>query len=113
MQVWEARLRLVCNDDYQYESRFSFKLQNEDHIKYRHSYIESNPSWTPNVIPVNMQVSNYCENYRAVQGFEKELDDDELIELEKQMKAALIDKMTLDMENYMELYNRRIKCLEK
>lgn len=113
MQVWETRLRLVCQDDYQYESHFSFKSHSEDYIKYKHSYIESNSSWTPNVIPVDMQVTHYYDNYRAVQGFERELNEDELAELKEKMKTAIVNKMTLDMKDYMELYNRRMKCLEE
>lgn len=111
MKVWEARLILTLDMDDNWVVFFNFKEQEEDYTKSNNYYWELGKTWVANRIPISMQLSRHYSSYTAVQGFERELNEDELQELKENMKSFLIQEIEREKADYLTAYQKKINCL--
>lgn len=115
MKIWKAELILFYNKKDEYETHFSFELQNEDYeindcTNDEWIYSEG---WTCTRIPIKMIIENY--NYgllKVTQGFDHELNKDKLQQLENGMKKYMIVKLKSMKEDYLKQYEKKLAAIK-
>lgn len=111
MKIWKARLNLFYTLEDDYDIKFGFELQNEDYKINKDEWIYSE-GWISTRIPMIMTVENANYGaYKVEQGFDHELNNEELKQLESDMKVMLKKKLDLEKEKFLLEYNRKIELL--
>lgn len=113
MKIWKAELILFYNDENKWEVKFVFEA---DDIEYEVN--EKTKEWTHwkgwigTQIPMNMTVDRtYCGELKIVQGFDRELDEKELFNLEQEMRKLLVKKLNQEREIMMKKYENKINTV--
>lgn len=112
MKVWKARLSLVANDEMKWCTHFRFELQEKDYVKINKYYVEKGREWSSIHIPINMEYSRFYDSFKIEQGFERELNEDELKALEAEMKNKLIETLIMDKDYYISEYEQKMKAVK-
>lgn len=111
MKIWKAELILL--HDKEYEMNFSFEIQEQDYKvneKFNEwTYFES---WISYKIPMNMILERYYDNYKIIQGFDHELNEEELVQLEKDMRKAMEKQLNYDKEQFLKEYEKKLKVIQ-
>ena len=113
MKVWKAELILFLNDRDEYETKFLFELSDKDYKinEERKEYLYFK-DWVGERIPMNMSIDRtYCGDLKAIQGFDRELSEIELKDLEIAMKKLLKKQLDFEKEKYLKEYNKKINIL--
>lgn len=111
MKIWMARLRLAQNDESEYEVKFNFELEDGDY-----QYMESQGEWTKHsgwlhdYIPSKITIlSSYSVN--AIQGFDRELTEDELKDVKQKMKEKIAIYLCGKQNKINEEYNNKLHAV--
>lgn len=113
MKIWEARLNLICKDVDDYELNFYFEQLQEDYktnskcTEWVHS-----KGWIYRRVPMEVTISASYGNVSAVQGFDYELNQEELKEVEMSMRKLIREKLDSDREIYLRQYEEKLKVLK-
>ncbi|NFH01321.1 hypothetical protein FC831_13720 [Clostridium botulinum] len=113
MKIWKAELRLYCNEDYKYKTYFSFELQEEEYkINEKFNEWICFEDWVSYRIPMNIAIENNgYTGFKVVQGFDNELNKEELIKLEKDMRDLMKKKLKIDKKRYLEDYEKKLGAI--
>lgn len=113
MKVWEARLILNYTMDDTWETRFVFELQDKDY-----KFIDNNNEWVHrdgwiiNRISAKMTVEqNGYSGFRVVQGFDRELNKDELSVLEIEMREMMVKELDNQRKRFLKEHGNKIKAV--
>lgn len=113
MKIWKARLILNYTMDDTWETRFNFKLQDKDYKlnKKTNEYTHID-GWVVNRIPNEMIVEqNGCEGLRVVQGFDRELNKNELNVLEAEMRKMMVKELDIQRKRFLKEHGNKIKAV--
>lgn len=113
MKIWKAELILFYNDESKWETRFSFETDDNDYeINEKTKEWRHWKGWIGTQIPMNMKVSRtYCGEMKIVQGFDRELSEKELLELEQEMRKILVKKLNQEREVVIKKYEDKINAV--
>lgn len=113
MKIWQAELMLFYNDKSKWETIFSFETDDKDY-----KFNEKTKQWTHwecwigTQIPMNMTVDRtYCGELKIVQGFNRELNEKELFELEQEMRKLLVNKLNQEREIMIKKYKDKVNAV--
>ena len=113
MKIWEAELILFYSDESKWETRFSFETDDKNY-KFNEktnqwAYWEG---WIGNQIPIAMTVDRtYCGELKVVQGFDRELNQEELFIVEQEMRKLLVKKLNQEREIMIKKYEDKINSV--
>lgn len=111
MKILKAEL--VLFNDKKYTMIFSFELQQQDYKvneKFNEwTYFED---WISYKIPMNMTIERYYDNYKIIQGFDHELNEEELKQLEKDMRILMEKQLNYDKEIFLKEYEKKLKVIQ-
>ena len=114
MKIWEARLILRIDENDKMFKEFTCVCNaNEFEVdKNNKSWkIKTNDKWIRYNIPMNpILKSRY--NISVTQGFDHELNQEELKNVEMNMRKLIKEKLDSDMEVYRKQYEKKLKVLE-
>ncbi|HBJ1650857.1 TPA: hypothetical protein LA460_000075 [Clostridium botulinum] len=113
MKIWKAELCLFYNFDNEWETDFSFELQEEEYkINEKFNEWICFEDWVNYRIPMDMAIDNNgYTGFKVVQGFDNELNKEELIKLEKDMRDLMKKKLEIDKKRYLKDYENKIKAI--
>lgn len=113
MKIWKARLNLICMDTYEYDLNFNFKLLDKDYQENKNynEWIYLEP-WIAGRVPMEMTLSTGYDNISVIQGFDHELNQEELKDVEINMRKLIKEKLNDNMEIYKKQYEKKLKVLE-
>lgn len=113
MKIWRAQLFLHFNENYEWETRFIFRLEPKEYeLNKQFNEWTRSEGWIHYSIPMDMIVENQAyEGYVVRQGFDYELDSKELKELENKMRELLIQRLYHDKEQYLITLNNKLKAI--
>lgn len=113
MNIWKAELRLYCNEDYKYKTYFSFELQEEEYkINEKFNEWICFEDWVSYRIPMNIAIENNgYTGFKVVQGFNHELNKEELVKLEKDMRNLMRKQLDYEKVKYLEQYENKLKVV--
>lgn len=114
IKIWKAKLVLYYTDEDTYKTKFFFDLmENEykinEYSKDEWTYFED---WVMDRIPMKMIAEKYYDNYNIIQGFDHELNADELIRLEADMKTFMLKHLNYDKEKCLEQFDKKFKAIK-
>lgn len=113
MKIWKATLVLFYNIDDEWESRFTFELQDkpfEINIYVPDEWIYRD-GWSITSIPMNMNVEPTTCGYKVVQGFDHDLSKEELNKLKRTMEERLGNYFYEEKENYIQNYEDKMRAI--
>lgn len=114
MKIWKAELILFYTfEKEELQTEFIFELE-------EHNYKENEKfnewiyfeDWVSDRIPVNMTIERFYDNYKIVQGFDYELNKEELEQLEKDMRECMKKQLEYDKELYLKKYEEKLKVIQ-
>lgn len=113
MKIWIADLILIYNDENKWEAIFDFELSDKEwEFNQRNNSYTYFKEWVSDSIPVKMEVDRtWSGNLKVKQGFDRELTEEELKELEKKMKVLLLKKLEIEKDNYLRTYENKVKSI--
>lgn len=113
MIIWKARLILDYTMDDTWETRFYFTLQNEDYkLNEKADEWIHIDGWTVKRIPMNMTVEqNGYDGLRVVQGFDRELNKNELNVLETEMRKIMVKELDVQRKRFLKEHGNKIKAV--
>lgn len=102
MKIWKAELILNYTIKDKWESNFYFELQDENYeINEKFNEWTYFKDWVGYEIPMDMKIEPCCYGgKKVVQGFDRKLSDDELKNLENEMRKFMV-KYLNDERGYM------------
>lgn len=114
MKIWKAKLILIYDENNNWNSIFHFDSDDKDYIADENAkewtYWQN---WTARVIPMNMTVNRtFSDSLTIVQGFDRELQANELCILEQEMRQLMIKTLKQEREYFLDEYNNKINALE-
>ncbi|HCL4447179.1 TPA: hypothetical protein N2D16_002784 [Clostridium botulinum] len=113
MKIWKAELILNYNFEDKWQTKFYFEPQEEDY-KVNEKFNEWTyfKNWVGYRIPMKMLIENCSySGLKAIQGFDHELNKDELIQLEKNMKSFMRKQLDCKKEEYLKQYENKLKAI--
>lgn len=119
MKIYKAELIMFLDYDYtsksKYGCKFSFELEKEEYKKEeKYNHYTKGEGWVNYRIPINMEIMPTAVGlYKVVQGFEKELNEEELESLKREMTLKLIEQLNKDKEDYLRKYDNKIQILNE
>ncbi|MGN2336823.1 hypothetical protein ACTFIN_01685 [Clostridium cagae] len=117
MKIYKAQLTMYMDfeKEDEYEAKFTFDSDNEEYeenIKLKHWY--RGCGWIGYKIPMNIELQPTVSGlYKAVQGFTKELNENEITNLKHEMATVIINQLKTDKEDYILRYNNKINILHE
>lgn len=118
MKIWKATLTLGLNSYGKWETIFKFDKEPENRDYRVHSI--NNDEWVAVVnwdvflMPKNKTIYNWCYSTTyAIQGFDYELNRDELRVLEKDMEIFMFTKLIEKYEGCVELYDGKMQFIKE
>lgn len=114
MKIWKAELILFYSKDNMPDTRFTFEEQEKDYKinDLNTEYIHSE-DWTCDRIPIKMTIEKDCFVVcKVVQGFDHQLDKNELGQLEKNMRSLLQKQLEYEKEIYLKKYEEKLKVVK-
>lgn len=113
MKIWKARLNLICMDTYEYDLNFNFELLDEDYQVNKNYNEWIHPEgWICKRVPVEATILTSYNNISVTQGFDHELNQEELKDVEMNMRKLIKEKLNDNMEIYKKQYSEKLKVLE-
>ena len=111
MKIWKAELVLMCKENNEYKVDFYFELQKEDY-KVNEKFDEwiYSEGWICNRLPIKMIVESTYST-RVIQGFDRELSEEELKGLKEDMKVLMQKQLDCEKEIFLQRYDDKIKAL--
>ena len=111
MKIWEAKLILFYNDNNEYETRFDFELKG-DNYEVNGSFKEWTYSegWICNRVPMEM-IAESNHVLKIIQGFDKELNEEELKSLKEEMKIFIQRRLNYEKEIFLQRYDDKVKAI--
>lgn len=110
MKIWIASLQVFLNfKTNKYETGFYFEEEEEDYI-----FDENLNEWVfvkrylIKRIPKDMKLK---DNNTIIQGFDRKLNDEELKEVELNMRKMLEEKLREEFSRVYETYNKKLKAV--
>jgi hypothetical protein len=101
MKIWKAKLILLYNDDNTYEIKFFFELQDKEfNLNEKFNEWTHYEDWVMNRIPLKMTIERYHE-----------LNEEELEQLEKDMRELMKKQLEYDKELYLKKYEEKLKAI--
>lgn len=114
MKIWKAELILNYNTEDKWQTKFYFELQKEDY-KVSENFHEWTyfKNWVGYRIPMKMQIEN-CSygGFKIIQGFDCELNNNELVQLEKNMRNIMRKQLDYEREKYIKQYEIKLKAVD-
>ena len=113
MKIWEASLILIYNLNDEWESIFSFKSDDKDYTANEDTKEWTSwKNWIGNKIPMNMTVDKtYNGELKIIQGFDRELNENELFTLEQEMRKLMVVKLNEERESILDKYKNKINAV--
>lgn len=118
MKIWKATLTLGLNSNGEWETVFEFNEEPKNR-DYRVHSINNNEwvavvNWGIYIVPKNKTIYNgaYSANY-VTQGFDYELNKNELKTLEKDMKDFMFAKLSDEHEDCVKLYDGKMQFIKE
>ncbi len=113
MKIYKARLILDYTMDDKWDTRFYFELQDKEYKLNKKTnewtYIDG---WIVNRIPNEMIVEqNGYDGLRVVQGFDRELNKDELSILETEMRKMMVKELDKQRKRFLKEHGNKIKAV--
>lgn len=95
MQIWKASLVLSLDENEHWKVFFNFKQAKGDYFEWegkysQREYVKRGSKWVVDSIPANITVSKQYSTYKAIKGFDHELSQQELTEIEQELKEAIV-----------------------
>ena len=112
MKIWKAELKLVCDDNNEYIVKFSFS-QEEYEYRLNEKYNEwiYSRDFYCDRIPIEMKIENDSYNLSIIQGFDHELNIEELKILKLEMKKFMIVYLHDENKIILKRYNDKHKAI--
>jgi hypothetical protein len=113
MKIWKAELNLFYNFDEELQTKFRFELQDKEYeTNTKNNEWTYWENWTSERIPMEMTIEKYYDNYKITQGFDHELNKEELKQLEIKMRELMKKQLNYDKEMYLKSYEKKLKAVE-
>ena len=111
MKIWKAELILICGENIKYEIDFYFELQEKEY-KLNEKFNEwiHSKSWICSRIPMKMSIESEY-SLKVMQGFDRELNKEELKNLKEEMKKFMIAYLEQENEIILKRYNDKVKTI--
>lgn len=112
MKIWKAELKLVRDDNNEYIVKFIFS-QEEYEYKVNEKYNEwiYSRDFYCDRIPIEMKIENDSYNLSIIQGFDHELNVEELKTLKLEMKKFMITYLHDENEVISFIYDKKHKAI--
>lgn len=112
MKIWKAKLVLFYIEDETYSVKFNFELQEQEY-KINDKFKEwiHSKDWICDRVPMNITIERYYDNYKIIQGFDHELNDEELKQLESDMRDLMKKQLNYDKEIYLKKFEDKLKAI--
>lgn len=113
MKIWEAELILIYNMEDKWEARFSFESDGKEYKLNESTKEWTNwEGWIGSKIPINMTVDRtYSGELKIVQGFDRELNSNELFVLEQEMRKLMVLRLANERESIIDKYKNKINAV--
>lgn len=111
MKIWEAKLRLTLDDDFEWVLKFSFKPLKGDYEDYHDVYKEKNNKYLDSYIPKQSSVHHHFSEYTIKQAFEYELSNEEQHIIEERMRIQLMQVLSKQKAEYIKEQNRKMQVV--
>lgn len=113
MKIWVAKLILTYYKD-EWETIFNFELSDREYElnERRDGYIYSK-GWICDRIPVNIEIEKTWTGLKVQQGFDRELNEEELREVKSEMKNLLLKDLEYEKDEYLKRYEDKVKVLRE
>lgn len=114
MRIYIAELMIISDDNGDYEVTFSFE-QSKREFKYNKETNEFTyfKDWVSDRIPKNMSIEpSMWGGYKVVQGFEENLNEEQLKKLEDGMRMLLMAKLEMEKEKAVNRFEEKIVTLQ-
>ena len=114
MKIWKAELVLFYTENDTYDIKFSLTLQEQEfefNERTSDEWIHAK-EWVVDRIPKKMNIERYYDNYKITQGFDHELNEEELKQLEKTMRECMQKQLDCDKELYLKKYEQKLKVIQ-
>lgn len=112
MKIWKAEF-LIYTLDGKWESDFYFELQDEDYeVNEKFNKWTYFKDWVGYEIPMDMKIEPCCYGgKKVVQGFDRELSDNELKTLEIEMRKFMIKYLNDEREYMLNQFKEKINAI--
>lgn len=114
MKIYIAELMIISDDNNDYEVTFSFEESRRD-FEFNETTNEFVyfKDWVADRVPRKMSIEpSMWGGFKIVQGFTKDLNDEELSRLEESMRALLIAKLDYEKRKKAEMFDKKIDTLK-
>ena len=113
MKIWEAKLILFYAEDGSFKLRFTFESDDKDY-KENEKFNEwfCSEGWIGYKIQMNMVIEKAYGNLKVIQGFDHELNKEELKQLELEIRRFMRKKLDYDREIYQRDYEKKLSVIK-
>lgn len=113
MKIYKARLILNYTMDDKWDTRFYFELQDKEYkLNEKTNEWTHIDGWIVKRIPMNMTVEqNGYSGLRVLQGFDRELNKDELSILETEMRKMMVKELDNQRKRTLDEYKNKINAV--
>lgn len=113
MKIYKARLILNYTMDDKWDTRFYFELQDKEYkLNEKTNEWTHIDGWIVNRIPNEMIVEqNGYDGLRVVQGFDRELNKNELNVLETEMRKMMVKELDVQRKRFLKEHGNKIKAV--
>lgn len=118
MQIWKASLVLSLDENEHWKVFFNFKQAKGDYFEWegkysQREYVKRGSKWVVDSIPANITVSKQYSTYKAIKGFDHELSQQELTEIEQELKEAIVQHIQKEKYLFTNDFKAKMFCLGK
>lgn len=114
MKIWKAELILNYTIDNKWDVWFEFKAEdkeykfNDNNTEWLHS-----EEWICDRVPIEISIENlsYSTGFKIVQGFNKELNKNELEELKGKMKELANKKLEIQKSQVLKEFEEKLPAI--
>jgi hypothetical protein len=114
MKIWEAKLLLTLNENDEFKTYFTLEKQEKEYKlnKYNNEEWTCGEGWIVNRIPINMTISPTSTGLiKIIQGFDRELSKEEIIQLEKDMRVVMKKQLIYEKDMYLKKYQEKLESI--
>lgn len=113
MKIWIAELVLIYEN--KWEAVFCFESNDREYeLNEKINSYTYGKGWVYDRVPVNMRIDKtWTGNLKVHQGFDRELSEEELREVESKMKILLLKELEEEKNEYLKTYENKIEALRK
>lgn len=122
MKIWKAELILRYTEKEEYKTEFKCELQKEEYevlntkgLKF--AWIKADTcvylnNVTGNIIPMNANIERtIAGNLKIVQGFDHELNNEELISVKRVMSECMRNQLLYERDMYLKENENKLKAI--